>query len=54
MALEAAAEATPPPSAFLGAFEATVLAAPPSPLVRGIIQLSDSEMMKSEEQLTLD
>ena len=37
MALEAAEAPPPPPSAFLGAFAPTLRAAPPSPLVRGIL-----------------
>ena len=40
MAAAALEELPPPPSAFLGALLATVLLAPPSPLVRTILSCS--------------
>ena len=54
MALEAAAEDPPPPSAFLGALEATVLAAPPSPLVRTGIFRDYREASRSKGKKVLN
>ena len=55
IALEAAAEAPDPPRAFLGALEATVLAAPPSPLVRTIVyESSENNKISALKRHVLD